>query len=143
MTRIKYPNPSFFRARDNMDWKAQGENLKEIGTIIGGMIKEADWKGFFSRQGANLKSDLERVKSEAETFASMSNKERLDIILHGEKRLGKLYRDKDMATVRREWRGIRDTGVDFYEWLRMWGMLLATFSKILSRRSMRRSTTAG
>ena len=110
MTRIKYPNPSFFRAKDKMDWKAQGENLKEIGSIIGEMVKEADWKAFLSRQGKNLKSDLERVKSEAAAFANMSNQERMDVLLHGEKRLGKLYRDKDMATVRREWRGIRDTG---------------------------------
>jgi benzoyl-CoA reductase/2-hydroxyglutaryl-CoA dehydratase subunit BcrC/BadD/HgdB len=36
-----------------------------------------------------------------------------------------------MATVRREWRGVKDTGVDFYEWGRMWAMLLATFSKDL------------
>ena len=26
----KYPNPAFFRAKNNMDWKAQGENLKEF-----------------------------------------------------------------------------------------------------------------
>ena len=26
----KYPNPAFFRAKNNMDWKAQGENLKEV-----------------------------------------------------------------------------------------------------------------
>ena len=71
MTRIKYPNPSFFGAKDKMDWKAQGENLKEIGSIIGEMVKEADWKAFLSRQGKNLKSDLERVKSEAAVFANM------------------------------------------------------------------------
>ena len=26
----KYPNPAFFRTKNNMDWKAQGENLKEV-----------------------------------------------------------------------------------------------------------------
>ena len=36
-----------------------------------------------------------------------------------------------MSTVRREWRGVADTAYDFYEWLRMWGMLLGTFSKDL------------
>ena len=35
MGKIKYPNPSFFRAKTNMDWKAQGQNMKEIGSIIG------------------------------------------------------------------------------------------------------------
>ena len=66
MTRIKYPNPSFFRAKDKMDWKAQGENLKEIGSIIGEMVKEADWKAFLSRQGKNLKSDLKKVLEAAD-----------------------------------------------------------------------------
>ena len=26
----KFPNPQFFRARNNMDWKKQAENLKEF-----------------------------------------------------------------------------------------------------------------
>ena len=63
MTRIKYPNPSFFRARDNMDWKAQGENLKEIGTIIGGMIKEADWKGISNMMGKRSMSNSRKMKA--------------------------------------------------------------------------------
>ncbi|MBO6196471.1 MAG: 2-hydroxyacyl-CoA dehydratase [Butyrivibrio sp.] len=61
----------------------------------------------------------------------MSPEEVKDLVLNGEKQLGKLYANGKMATVRREWRGIKDTGVDFYEWTRMWGMLLATFSKDL------------
>ncbi|PWL75590.1 MAG: 2-hydroxyacyl-CoA dehydratase [Clostridiales bacterium] len=52
-------------------------------------------------------------------------------MLNGERRLGRLYRKGAMATVRREWRGIKDTAYDFYEWARMWGMLLMTFSKDL------------
>ncbi|MBQ2479361.1 MAG: hypothetical protein II510_07830, partial [Erysipelotrichales bacterium] len=131
MSRIKYPNPGFFKAKDQMDWKAQGRNMKEVAGIIGGMIKETDWKDFFGRQGRNIKDDARRIGEEFAEFAKMSHKERVDVILHGEKKLGRLYRAGDMATVRREWRGIRDTGVDFYEWLRMWGMLLATFSKDL------------
>ena len=56
---------------------------------------------------------------------------KVDLLLNGEKQLGTLYRKGDMATVRREWRGIKDTAYDFYEWARMWGMLLMTFSKDL------------
>ena len=26
----KYPNPAFFRTKNNMDWKAQGENRKIV-----------------------------------------------------------------------------------------------------------------
>ncbi|MBQ3911668.1 MAG: 2-hydroxyacyl-CoA dehydratase [Lachnospiraceae bacterium] len=61
----------------------------------------------------------------------MTGEERLDLLKNGEKKLGKLYRSGSMATVRREWRGVRDTAYDFWEWLRMWGMLLGTFSKDL------------
>ena len=39
----KYPNPALFRTKDNMDWKAQGENLKEVMNISMDLIKETDW----------------------------------------------------------------------------------------------------
>ena len=29
----KFPNPEFFRAKTEMDWKAQAANLKEFGSI--------------------------------------------------------------------------------------------------------------
>ncbi|MCF0137581.1 MAG: 2-hydroxyacyl-CoA dehydratase [Oscillospiraceae bacterium] len=50
---------------------------------------------------------------------------------NGERQLGRLYAKGAMATVRREWRGVKDTAYDFKEWARMWGMLLMTFSKDL------------
>ena len=43
--------------------------------------------------------------------------ERKDLLLNGEKHLGALYRKGDMATVRREWRGVESTLVDFSGWL--------------------------
>lgn len=46
----KYPNPAFFRAKDNMDWKAQGENVKEILDIAKDMLLATDWKAFGARQ---------------------------------------------------------------------------------------------
>lgn len=127
----KYPNPAFFRAKDNMNWSDQAKNLKEIGGIVLEMAKEADYKAFFDKQKRDTLAGIERVKSEFEVFKNMSNEERLDVLLHGEKELGKLYRTGCMATVRREWRGLGDTAYDFYEWCRMWGMLLWTFSKDL------------
>ena len=36
----KFPNPAFFRARTEMDWKAQAANLKEVGSIALELIKE-------------------------------------------------------------------------------------------------------
>ncbi len=127
----KYPNPAFFRAKDNMDWKAQGENLKEVFDIAKDMLLATDWKAFGARQKQGWVDFAKRVAEEASEIAAMSCAERRELLLKGEKKLGRLYKKGAMATVRREWRGVGDTAYDFYEWLRMWGMLLGTFSKDL------------
>ena len=127
----KYPNPKFFKAKDNIDWKKQWENLKVCGSIFYDMFKETDWEAFKNRWKNTLKMDAERIKEEYHAFMALDQQGKLDAILYGEKRLGRLYAKGAMATVRREWRGIKDTAYDFYEWARMWGMLLMTFSKDL------------
>ena len=127
----KYPNPAFFRAKDNMDWKAQGENVKEILDIAKDMLLATDWKAFGARQKQGWIDFAKRVAEEASEIAAMSCAERRELLLKGEKKLGRLYKKGSMSTVRREWRGVADTAYDFYEWLRMWGMLLGTFSKDL------------
>ena len=83
------------------------------------------------------------VAEEAAEIAAMSCAERRELLLKGEKKLGRLYKKGAMATVRREWRGVADTAYDFYEWLRIWGMLLGTFSAISFRRSTPCCTIAG
>ena len=35
--KLVYPNPKFFKAKDNMDWKKQGANLAEVGPV--GLLK--------------------------------------------------------------------------------------------------------
>ncbi len=127
----KFPNPAFWRAKDNIDWKAQGENLKEVGGIFWDMLKATDWKEFGQKTLDDFKADGQRIKEEYADFMALSKDEKIDRILNGEKSLGRLYRKGAMATVRREWRGIKDTAYDFYEWAHMWGMLLMTFSKDL------------
>ena len=127
----KYPNPAFFRAKDNMDWKAQGENLKEVFDIAKDMLLATDWKAFGARQKQGWIDFAKRVAEEASEIAAMSCAARRELLLKGEKKLGRLYKKGSMSTVRREWRGVADTAYDFYEWLRMWGMLLGTFSKDL------------
>ena len=127
----KYPNPAFFRAKDNMDWKAQGENLKEVFDIAKDMLLATDWKAFGARQKQGWIDFAKRVAEEASEIAAMSCAKRRELLLKGEKKLGRLYKKGSMSTVRREWRGVADTAYDFYEWLRMWGMLLGTFSKDL------------
>ena len=129
--KIQYPNPEFFRCKDEINWKAQWENLKEVGAIAWDMLKATDWKQFGLDRVEDAKADGKRVKEEFKAFMALDAENKKDVILNGERRLGRLYRKGAMATVRREWRGIKDTAYDFYEWARMWGMLLMTFSKDL------------
>ena len=127
----KYPNPKFWKTKDNIDWKKQWENLKVCGGIFYDMFKETDWEAFKNGWKNTLKNDAARIKEEYNAFMALDQQGKLDAILYGEKRLGRLYAKGAMATVRREWRGVKDTAYDFYEWARMWGMLLMTFSKDL------------
>ena len=127
----QYPNPKFFKAKDNINWKKQGENLMTCMKIFAEMFKETDWNRFFEGQKNNAIAFADRVKEEYAAFMALDAANKKDVILNGERRLGRLYRKGAMATVRREWRGIKDTAYDFYEWARMWAMLLMTFSKDL------------
>ena len=127
----KYPNPAFWKAKDNMKLGDQVKNLKEVGAIVVDMLKETDFKAFGKTQLRKIKADGERVKEEYKAFMALDTANKVDRIINGERSLGRLYRSGDMATVRREWRGIKDTAYDFYEWARMWGMLLMTLSKDL------------
>ena len=129
--KLVYPNPSFFKAKNEMDWPKQWENLKEFGTIAWDLLKATDWKKFGKECCEDAKAGAARVKEEYEAFMALDKDEKLDRIKNGERSLGRLYRKGAMATVRREWRGVKDTAYDFYEWARMWGMLLGTFSKDL------------
>ena len=129
--KIQYPNPEFWRAKDEMSWDKQKENLLEVGGIFWDMLKETDWKAFGQGWLNTLKADGERIKGEYADFMALDCEGKKDRIINGERSLGRLYAKGAMATVRREWRGIKDSAYDFYEWARMWGMLLMTFSKDL------------
>ena len=131
MAKIQYPNPKFWKTKDNIDWKKQGENLKEVVGIFGELLKETDWQQFGKDMANVFKADGERIKEEYKDFMALSKEEKWDRVINGERSLGRLYRKGAMATVRREWRGVKDTAYDFWEWARMWGMLLGTFSKDL------------
>ena len=124
----RYPNPEFWRCKDNINWKAQGENLKEIFDIAKDMYKKADKKAFFNLQLEKCKDDGRRIAAECKEWQGMSTTEKADFIFNGEKHLGRLYRKGDMCTVRREWRGIKDTAYDFKEWVKLWINLLVAFS---------------
>ena len=129
--KIQYPNPSFWKAKDEINWAAQWENLKEVGGIAWDLLKETDWKKFGEDRINDVKADGQRVKEEFNDFMALDKDGKIDRIVNDEKSLGRLYRKGAMATVRREWRGVKDTAYDFYRWAKMWGMLLMTFSRDL------------
>ena len=85
----KFPNPQFFRARNNMDWKKQAENLKEFGSIALDLLKETDWKAFAAKQKDHLLDNVARVTREAKTIAAMTGAERMDLLKNGEKHDGR------------------------------------------------------
>ena len=68
----KYPNPAFFRTKNNMDWKAQGENLKEVFDIAKDMLLATDWKAFGARQKQGWVDFGKRVAEEAAEIAAMA-----------------------------------------------------------------------
>ena len=68
----KFPNPEFFRAKTEMDWKAQAANLKEFGSIALDLIKETDWKAFGRKQKEHFLDNMNRVAREAKTVAAMT-----------------------------------------------------------------------
>ena len=105
---MKYIDPKNFRLKDEIDWKAQAANMKEIAGIVGDMIKETDWKEVASAMGKDAKGIKKRLNHELDLLKKMSPDEVKDLVLNGEKQLGKLYASGKMATVRREWRGIKD-----------------------------------
>ena len=127
----QYPDPKFFKLPDHMDLKYQKENLKEVGGIIKEMLKEADWSQIPKNRKADWEAFSARCQDEAKAVKAMNFQEKKDLVVNGEKHLGRLYRAGQMAFTRREWRGVKDTAVDFWEWARMWGMLLSTFGKDL------------
>ena len=129
--KLVYPNPKFWKAKDNMDWKKQGANLAEVGAIAWDLLKSTDWKQFGTDRVNDAKADWERVKKEYADFMALDKAEKWDRVVNGERSLGRLYRKGAMATIRREWRGVKDTAYDFWEWARLWGMLLGTVSKDL------------
>ena len=75
----KYPNPAFFRTKNNMDWKAQGENLKEVFDIARDMLLATDWKAFGARQKQGWIDFGKRVAEEAAEIAAMSCAERREL----------------------------------------------------------------
>ena len=61
--------------KDQIDWKAQAENMKEIAGIVGDLIKETDWKDVAKAAGKDAKGIKKRLMHEAELLKNMSPEE--------------------------------------------------------------------
>ena len=83
----KFPNPEFWKAKDNIDWKKQWENLKVCGGIFVEMFKETDWAKVGRDFVESVKSDGLRVADEYKAFMALSPEEKKDRIVNGERSL--------------------------------------------------------
>ena len=54
----KYPDPKFFRFKDHINWKAQADNIKEIGGIVAELLKETDWKDVGKATAGDTLADI-------------------------------------------------------------------------------------
>lgn len=120
-----------YRFKNQMDYAAQLKNMMEFMGMAGELILKTNWKDYFAHRKHSYACHKKRIEEELTEFFAMSKDEKIDVLLNGEKKLGRLYREGEMATVRREWRGVRDTLVDFGQWLKVWGMFLFVFGQDL------------
>lgn len=108
--------------KSNLKWAKK--NVPQDLKIWKELISEVDWKDVGKRVKEDFKATKERIVDEAKTVAAMSGKERMDLLLNGEKQLGRLYRSGKIAFTRREWRGVESTARDFAGWLKIWGVMM-------------------
>lgn len=113
--------------KNNLKWAKK--NVPQDLKIWKELLSEVDWKDVAGRLKKDMKEAKERIADEARTVAAMSGKERLDLLIHGEKHLGRLYRSGKIAFTRREWKGIESTARDFTGWLKTWGVMMGMVMK--------------
>ncbi len=113
--------------KSNLKWAKK--NVPQDLKIWKELISEVDWKDVGRKVKKDFKATGERIADEAKTFASMSGKERIDVVMHGEKRLGRLYQSGKIAFTRREWKGVEGTARDFAGWLKTWGVMMGMVMK--------------
>ena len=85
--KLVYPNPKFWKAKDNMDWKKQGANLAEVGGIAWELLKATDWKQFGQDRVNDVKADIARAKEEYADFMALDKAEKWDRVVNGERSL--------------------------------------------------------
>lgn len=113
--------------KNNLEWAKK--NIPQDLKIWKELISEVDWKDVKENIKKDFKATKERITDEVKTVANMSGSERLDLLVNGEKHLGRLYRSGKIAFTRREWRGVESTARDFVGWLKIWGIMSSMVMK--------------
>lgn len=113
--------------KSNLKWAKK--NVPQDLKIWKELISEVDWKDVGKNVKADFKAAKDRIVDEVKTVAGMSGKERIDLLVNGEKHLGRLYQPGKIAFTRREWRGVESTARDFAGWLKIWGVMAGMVMK--------------
>ncbi len=113
--------------KKNLKWAKK--NVPQDLKIWKELLSEVDIKDVGRKLKKDFKAAKERITDEAKTVAAMSGEERMDLLLHGEKHLGRLYQSGKIAFTRREWRGVESTARDFAGWLKVWGAMMGMVMK--------------
>lgn len=108
--------------KTNIEWIKK--NVPSDLKIWKQIISEVDWKDTGKKLLGKAQQTHARVADECKTVAAMSKEEKLDLLLHGEKHLGRLYQKGEIAFTRREWKGLEGTARDFIGWCKIWGVML-------------------
>lgn len=107
--------------KGNLNWLKK--NLKQDLAIWKDMLREVDWKEVRKGVADNIAATRQRISEEVQEVRAMTPAERKDLLINGEKKLGRLYRKDKIAFVRREWKGLEGTARDFVGWLKLWGTM--------------------
>ena len=113
--------------KSNLKWAKK--NVPQDLKIWKELISEVDWKDVGKNVKADIKATKDRIVDEVKTVAAMSGKDRIDLVVNGEKHLGRLYQPGKIAFTRREWRGVESTARDFAGWLKIWGVMAGMVMK--------------
>lgn len=113
--------------KKNLKWAKK--NVPQDLKIWKELLSEVDIKEVGRKIKKDWKATKERITDEVKTVAAMSGEERIDLLLHGEKHLGRLYQSGKIAFTRREWRGVESTARDFAGWLKVWGAMMGMVMK--------------
>lgn len=83
--------------KNNLKWAKK--NIPQDLKIWKELISEVDWKDVGKKLKKDFEATKERITDEVKAVAAMSVSERVDLLVNGEKHLGRLYQTGDRKSV--------------------------------------------